>query len=218
MRSHRLTVAAAALAAVVVSLLPFAPSLAFRTPQDGLEGLEESELPLQLKFNQVEAGKIYDAIGAAAGIEFHVHEDLVKKPATIQQPMTTLKQALTAMGFAVGATYHVLDPATVEVLPILLVGANGVENPVLVAGPRAEPVYPEDAREQGLEGWVILQAVIDRNGTVGAVEPLRVEPPDYQPFLDSAVAAVLQWHYHPATQDGKPVDVYFTIKVTFRLE
>jgi hypothetical protein len=39
-----------------------------------------------------------------------------------------------------------------------------------------------------------------------------------QPFIDSAIAAISHWRYRPATQDGKPVDVYFTIRVDFELD
>ena len=37
-------------------------------------------------------------------------------------------------------------------------------------------------------------------------------------FEEAAIEAVQQWRYDPALQDGSPVDVYFTIVVTFTLE
>ena len=63
---------------------------------------------------------------------------------------------------------------------------------------------------------VILQAVITKSGTVEDVKVLRVDKPNIG-FESAAVAAVEQWRYKPATQAGRPVDVYFTINVSFTL-
>ncbi len=98
-----------------------------------------------------------------------------------------------------------------DVLEPIIVAGN-VQPPVLVTS--VEPVYPEDARLQRVQGKVILQAVIDTEGRVRSVKALRSVP-----LLEpAAVAAVKQWRYRPATLDGAPVPVYFTIVVTFQLE
>ena len=67
-----------------------------------------------------------------------------------------------------------------------------------------------------MTGNVILQAIIYKDGTVGDVEVLRCTRPNVG-FEEEAVKAVEQWRYQPATQNGRPVDVYFTIQVSFEL-
>ncbi len=94
-------------------------------------------------------------------------------------------------------------------------GRDGVTEPVLVH--RVRPVYPEKAKKRRIEGKVIFQIVIREDGTVGEVKVLK-EPAADLGFREAAVAAVKQWRYRPATKDGKPVPVYFTVVVKFRLD
>lgn len=71
------------------------------------------------------------------------------------------------------------------------------------------PAYPDELREQGIQGQVGLQVTIDEKGMVVEVKVAK----SLHPYLDfAAVQAVRQWKYEPATQDGKPIPV--TVKVT----
>jgi len=98
----------------------------------------------------------------------------------------------------------------------LLAGVGDVTNPVLIESTKVQPDYPELARQARLTGNVILQAIITKDGTVDEIKVLRVDKPNLG-FEEAAVAAVAQWRYKPATQNGRPVDVYFTINVSFTL-
>jgi protein TonB len=98
----------------------------------------------------------------------------------------------------------------------LLAGVGDVTNPKLIQESKVEPEYPELARVARLEGNVILQAIIHADGTVGEVEVLRTNRPNMG-FEDSAIEAVSQWRYEPALQNGRPVEVYFTVFVNFTL-
>ena len=98
----------------------------------------------------------------------------------------------------------------------LLAGVGDVTNPVLLPETKIEPEYPELARVARLEGNVILQAIVRADGSVGDVQVLRTNRPNMG-FEDSAVEAVKQWRYKPATQNGRPVEVYFTVFVEFKL-
>jgi protein TonB len=80
-----------------------------------------------------------------------------------------------------------------------------------------KPEYPELARVARIEGRVILQAIILKNGTVGEIEVLNCNRPNMG-FEEAAIGAVRQWRYVPATQGGRPVDVYFTVRVDFDLQ
>ena len=78
------------------------------------------------------------------------------------------------------------------------------------------PEYPEVARLARIEGRVILQAVVLRDGSVADLEILKCNHPNLG-FEESAIAAVARWRYRPATQNGVPVDVFFTVNVEFTL-
>ena len=78
------------------------------------------------------------------------------------------------------------------------------------------PRYTEIARRVRLEGRVVLQAVIDKRGEVTSVRVLA----GLGLGLDqAAVEAIRSWRFDPALlADGRPVAVYYTLTVNFRLE
>jgi protein TonB len=76
------------------------------------------------------------------------------------------------------------------------------------------PVYPDIARSGGVEGIVILEAVISERGTVEQVRVLRSKP-----LLDAAaIDAVRRWRYTPTLLNGQPVQVLMTITVHFSID
>lgn len=85
--------------------------------------------------------------------------------------------------------------------------------PVLVR--RVEPVYPQAARRQQIEGLVVLEAILDREGRVEPdVKVLRSVP-----LLDrEALAAVRKWRFRPARNaNGEPVRVILEVPIRFVL-
>ncbi len=99
----------------------------------------------------------------------------------------------------------------------LLAGSGGVSLPMIIPESKIQPEYPELARQARLDGRVILQAIVLKNGSVGEVEVLSCTHEGIG-FEESAVLAVSQWRYKPAMQGDKPVDVYFTVRVEFELQ
>jgi TonB family protein len=78
---------------------------------------------------------------------------------------------------------------------------------------KVDPVYPEEAREAGVEGVVILEVTTDKLGKVAAVRVLRSVP-----LLDqAAIDAVKQWVYEPYVVDGEARPIVFTVTVAFKL-
>ena len=78
---------------------------------------------------------------------------------------------------------------------------------------RVEPDYPPLAVRAQVKGVVILEAVVDRDGSVEDVRVLRSIP-----LLDSAaVAAVRKWRYSPLLLNGKPERFVLTVTVSFSL-
>ncbi len=80
---------------------------------------------------------------------------------------------------------------------------------------KVNPVYPEKALRDGIEGTVLLTAVI---GTDGRLLSLAAASASSDPELTSAALdAVRLWTYQPTLLNGQPVEVHTTIAVTFRL-
>ena len=76
------------------------------------------------------------------------------------------------------------------------------------------PDYTEDARRQGIEGDVVLEIVVRRDGTVGSVKLLQ----GLGAGLDQrATEAVRQWRFSPAKRYGTPVDVIVEVAMEFKL-
>jgi TonB family protein len=99
----------------------------------------------------------------------------------------------------------------------LQAGIGGVTNPELIPESRVQPRYPEIARKAKVAGRVILQAIVRQDGSVGEIQVLS-SPGKRFGFDEAAIEAVRQWRYKPGLQNGKPVDVYFTVVVDFPLQ
>ena len=78
---------------------------------------------------------------------------------------------------------------------------------------KVDPVYPEAARKAGLQGLVVMDAVIAPDGSVKRLRP--VSGPDL--LAQSATAAVQSWKFEPYLSSGKAVEVETTIAIEFRL-
>jgi TonB family protein len=75
------------------------------------------------------------------------------------------------------------------------------------------PVYPEVARQAGVEGDVVLRVYVSSSGRVTDLRVL-----DGAPILArAAVEAVQQWQYQAPRMNGRPASVVTTLVVSFRL-
>jgi TonB family protein len=75
------------------------------------------------------------------------------------------------------------------------------------------PVYPWQAKKAHIEGLVIFNALISREGRI---EGLRLISGD-SPFVKPAIGAVRQWRYEPYLLNGESVEVDTQIEVHFNL-
>jgi TonB family protein len=78
---------------------------------------------------------------------------------------------------------------------------------------RVEPQYPDEAKQQGIQGSVVLDAVIGADGTVRGLNPISGNPR----LRSAAIEAVQQWHYKPYVVNGTPVDFETTVTINFTL-
>jgi TonB family protein len=81
---------------------------------------------------------------------------------------------------------------------------------------QAKPVYPPGAEAAGIEGTVLLHAVISMQGDLLSLSLMSTSV-DTE-LAKAAMDAVRQWHYQPTLLNGLPVEVVTTIAVTFRLD
>lgn len=78
---------------------------------------------------------------------------------------------------------------------------------------RTAPRYPPQAKEAGLEGTVIVQTLVGKDGRVKDVRVAKSIP-----VLDqAAVEAVRQWVFKPALVNNQPVAVWIAVPVKFTL-
>ncbi len=77
------------------------------------------------------------------------------------------------------------------------------------------PIYPIRARQRGIEGWVKVEFIVNREGGVRSVKILKAVPKDI--FETSAKRCVYGWKFLPGTVDGVAVEtlVSRTIKYVF---
>jgi len=78
---------------------------------------------------------------------------------------------------------------------------------------RVEPDYPEPAREQHIQGPVVLMAWVGKDG---GVEKLNTISGDAQ-LVAAATDAVLQWRFKPFFRNGSPEEFQTQITVSFKL-
>jgi TonB family protein len=106
--------------------------------------------------------------------------------------------------------------------PVHAIGRFGAQEPhgparisgVVMAGQivsKVNPVYPQEAREQGIGGTVLLHAIIDRDGTIKELTVISGPPM----LVPSAMEAVKQWVYKPYLLNGEPTEVDTTITVNY---
>jgi protein TonB len=96
-------------------------------------------------------------------------------------------------------------PAPVQTGPVRVAPGQG---PGLIK--RVEPKYPPIAQAARLQGTVVLDAVIRKDGSVGDITVLRS---GNQLFDQAAIEALKQWRYTPG-----PYDVILTVTVHFRIQ
>lgn len=88
-----------------------------------------------------------------------------------------------------------------------------IQDPVLLES--VDPQYTQAARDDRVEGTVVLSSVIDRSGDVTSLEVIRSLRDDLD---QAAIDAVRQWKFQPARLNGEIVEVQYKLGVNFRLE
>jgi len=99
---------------------------------------------------------------------------------------------------------HIATPTRVRV-------SSGVSSGLLIR--RVNPTYPPLARQARIQGTVILQAQISKDGSIENLTLVSGHPM----LAPAAIEAVKQWKYKPYLLNGEPVEVDTQVQVNFTL-
>jgi TonB family protein len=167
------------------------------------------------RFNALPAGE-YEMKVVKRGFETY------RAPQLTLEPGRDLSQNSTLEIAAVVEEVDVVPEGTVKPLPESEKGAKpsrlrlGGEVQASKLVNKVMPVYPASAKTAGVQGTVILHAVI---GMDGRPLSLRVMNNHIDPELArAAIEAVSQWRYRPTLLNGEPIEIDTTIMVNFSLE
>jgi protein TonB len=89
--------------------------------------------------------------------------------------------------------------------------SSGVQSGLLVR--KVPPAYPPLARQARIQGTVILQAQISKEGNIENLQLISGHPM----LAPAAIEAVKQWKYKPYLLNGEPVEVETQVQVNFTL-
>lgn len=96
-------------------------------------------------------------------------------------------------------------------LPTRVRVSQGVSQGLILQ--KVVPVYPAQARQNHIQGAVVLRAVIGRDGVIHDLEVVS----GAKELVPAATEAVRQWRYKPYMLLGRPVEVETQITVNFQL-
>jgi TonB family protein len=116
-----------------------------------------------------------------------------------------------AMGMHAGAGPASEDGGQAKAPKQLSVSANVMQGNLIN---KAMPVYPPDAKKAKIQGTVVLQAVVGKDGDVKNLRVLSGP----QELQQSALDAVRQWKYKPYLLNGDPVEVETTVNIVYSLQ
>jgi len=126
-------------------------------------------------------------------------------------PLDALPQG-GIIGGVIGTQVTTPSPGTpVPALPHRIRVSSGVSAGLLKT--KVNPIYPPDARDQHIQGVVVLGVKIDNEGNVYDVELISGHPL----LAEAAIDAVRQWKYRPYLLNGNPVEVVTQVQVNFSL-
>jgi protein TonB len=89
--------------------------------------------------------------------------------------------------------------------------SSGVSSGLLIR--KVSPTYPPLARQARIQGTVVLQAQISKDGSIQNLQLISGHPM----LAPAAIEAVKQWKYKPYLLNGEPVEVETQVQVNFTL-
>jgi len=116
-----------------------------------------------------------------------------------------------SMGGVIGGIVNAAGAIPKQVIPQRVRVSSGVSTGLLIR--KITPTYPPLARQARIQGQVVLQAEISKEGTIQNLQLISGHPM----LAPAAIEAVKQWRYKPYLLNGEPVAVETQVVVNFSL-
>jgi len=177
--------------------------------------------------------------------ESHLRErvDLLLKEVPMSRLRTLAHLGLTAVAIVLAVSWVASAVPLQTTKPAAPEGKIAIADDVTAPAPpklvhQVKPVYPEDARKEGVQGLFRISVVIGKDGaikeaqvaasapTAERLEEVELAAKKGAPaategdsrLAAAALDAVRQWRYEPILVGGEPVDFKATVTVNFRLD
>lgn len=96
--------------------------------------------------------------------------------------------------------------------------ANQTANQDLTYNLRQQPRYPEAAIKAKVQGTVVLDILVHADGSTGTITyDAKDSDTTSADLIEAATAAARQWRFNPEMKNGKPVDGYARVPISFSL-
>jgi protein TonB len=106
-----------------------------------------------------------------------------------------------------------LRPRLLSAAPKPPASSRWRQRPASEPDPPSEAAYPPLAKQARIQGVVVLEAIINKQGSVENLRVINGHPL----LIQSALDAVKQWKYKPTLLNGEPVEVVTQVTVNFNL-
>src|SRR5580700_10203036 len=117
-----------------------------------------------------------------------------------------------SMGGVIGSVLSSTPVAVPKIAtPTRVRVSSGVSSGLLIR--KVSPTYPPLARQARIQGTVVLQAQISKDGSIQNLQLISGHPM----LAPAAIEAVKQWKYKPYLLNGEPVEVETQVQVNFTL-
>lgn len=195
---------------------------------------EEKIYPLLVRHNTNE-NKIIYTIAHSLYVSLFFKNMIMKKKKTIPQRRLTYLSALLVTISLLGTTILFSSCSSALLKQVIAANANKtttddnqlvfnvVDEPPLFPGGEGamyeflgkNMTYPSDAQKKKIQGMVVCQFVVERDGTIENVKIVRSVAPSLDKEAMRVVKSMPKWI--PGTKHGRTVRVKYTIPITFRL-
>lgn len=140
------------------------------------------------------------------------------------EPMPDIKSPTGEETIIAVQTREKLDVEQENVDDFMFGMPSGTPGPIEVAGnvikpevtfPSTQP-FPQKAKILRRNGAVKVRLIIRKNGDFEILRVISENPPDFG-FAEAAMEYLQGSRWKPATQNGRPIDVYYEITIEFKL-
>ena len=168
----------------------------------------------EAKIDEGVQGKLLDMVRLTDDEEIQTKQRKPKPPPPPDEPPPDMpKPQFESSDVSTG-----VEVGAVDVNVNLNIGGGGFSSdgeylPIV----KVAPVYPRRAQTRGIEGYVILEFIVTRTGSV--INPVVIEAKPPGIFDRAAINAALKFKYKPKVVNGEAIDVAgVRNRITFELE